>query len=96
MKKILALVLALMLVLSLCACSGDSGKTAPTSQPTAAPAPGGNEPAPAPAASGKAYPNCNADGTINLDTIAHYDAEYDYTQNEKFKVAYLVANSGPL
>ena len=44
----------------------------------------------APAADGaKAYPNCNPDGSINLDTIAHYDYEYDYTQNEKVKVAYI-------
>ena len=94
MKKILALVLALMLVFSLCACDKGGGTTNPTSAPTAAPAPGGSEPAPA--ASGKAYPNCNADGSINLDTIAHYDAEYDYSKNPKYKVAYLVANSGPL
>ena len=94
MKKILALVLALMLVFSLCACDKGGGTTNPTSAPTAAPAPGGNDSQPA--ATGKAYPNCNADGSINLDTIAHYDAEYDYSKNPKFKVAYLVANSGPL
>ena len=92
MKKTLCLVLALMLVLALFAGCNNSGTT-PTADPATA-APGGNEPAPA--ATGKAYPNCNPDGSINLDTIAHYDAEYDYTQNEKFKVAYLVQQSGPL
>ena len=35
---------------------------------------GGSE-APAPAKTGKAYPNCNDDGSINLDTIAHYDGK---------------------
>ena len=107
MKKTLALVLALLMVLGLCACAGDTGSTstpAPANQPAASggsssgdsgSSSGGSE-APAPAKTGKAYPNCNEDGSINLDTIAHYDAEYDYTQNEKFKVAYLVQQSGPL
>jgi ABC-type sugar transport system substrate-binding protein len=95
MKKILALVLALMMVFTLAACGGEGTSTTPTSQPTAAPAqPGGSDTQPA--ATGKAYPNCNPDGSINLDTIAHYDAEYDYTKNPKFKVAYLVQQSGPL
>ena len=37
----------------------------------------------------KAYPNCNEDGSINYDTIAHFDSDYDYSQTEKVKVAYI-------
>ena len=85
MKRILALVLVLMMVVCLCACGKDTNQG--SSQPQ-----GGSQPA----ASGKAYPNCNPDGTINLDTIAHYDAEYNYSQNKKIKVAYLAQTSGPL
>ena len=79
MKKILALLMALVLVVGLCACGSSGGSSSA----------GGGSSEPAPAANGKAFPNCNADGSINLDTIAHYDAEYDYTQNEKFKVMYI-------
>lgn len=42
------------------------------------------------------YPNANADGSINLDTIAHYDENYDYTQNEKIKCTYIAQDGGPL
>jgi ABC-type sugar transport system substrate-binding protein len=85
MKKILALALVLVLAVGLCACGGSGSQTPAATT-------GGDTQqgsAPAPAANGKAFPNCNADGSINLDTIAHYDAEYDYTQNEKFKVMYI-------
>ena len=43
-----------------------------------------------------AYPNCNADGSINLDTIAHYDINYDYFQNERYKCTYIAQAGGPL
>jgi len=42
------------------------------------------------------FPNANPDGSINLDTVAHYDHNYDYTQNERFKFAYLAGDGGPL
>lgn len=79
MKKTLALILALLLTLSLASC----GEKAPESTAN----PGGSS------GSGKAYPNANADGSLNLDTVAHYDPEYDYTQNTKFKVAYLATEN---
>lgn len=85
MKRVLALLLVLALAFTLCACG--KGQTGTTPGGTATNAPSGT---------GKAYPNCNADGTINLDTIAHFDNDYDYTQNTKLKVAYLVMESGPL
>ena len=103
MKKILALSLAMVLVLGLAACGGSgsqsstasakSSASAEASAPAAeasAPADASAEASEAPAADGsKAYPNCNEDGSINLDTIAHYDYEYDYTKDEKIKVAYI-------
>ena len=112
MKKILSCILALVMVLALAACGGSgtpaategpAAPDAPASQApatqapaTQAPAEGGDEPAPAPAAAGKAYPNCNADGSINLDTIGHFDPEYDYSQNPRYKVCYVSTGSSPL
>ena len=107
MKKTLALILALVLVLALCACGGktaapDTPAPATDAPATAAPAtdapatdaPTG--PADQPSAEGKPYPNCNPDGSINLDTIAHFDPEYDYYQNPRFKICYIATSSGPL
>ena len=74
------------------AAASSSSATAEASAP-AATSSDTSAPAPAAPTSGKAYPNCNEDGSINYDTIAHYDPDYDYTQNEKFKVAY-IAESG--
>jgi len=83
MKKAVALILTLVLALTLFACASND-KTPSSPAPTQSPTGG------APAADGKKpYPNCNEDGSINLDRIAHYDPEYDYTQNEKFKVTYI-------
>ena len=42
------------------------------------------------------FPNANKDGTVNLDTIAHYDVNYDYSQNERYKVTYIAQDGGPL
>ena len=91
MKKILALALVLVLAVGLCACGGTSTPAANSGSTDSGNTGTGSSTAtnPAPAASGKAYPTCNADGSINLDTIAHYDAEYDYSQNPKFKVMYI-------
>lgn len=43
-----------------------------------------------------AYPNANPDGSINLDLIAHFDPNYDYSQNPSYKLAYMSQASGPL
>ena len=86
MKKVLALLLVLAMVFSMTACGKEP---APSTTP-------GTSTGTTPAGTGKAYPNCNADGTINLDTIAHFDNEYDYTQNPKLKVAYIAQAGGPL
>ncbi len=84
MKKILALLLALVLVVGLCACGGsgsggqsDAAKEVLNSEKDTA----------------KKYPNQNPDGTINLDKIAHFDADFDYANNAKHeKLAYLAAS----
>ena len=82
MKKILAAVIVLVMMFALVAC-GDSSKPSSSS----------NSPS---VDSNKAYPNANADGSINLETIAHYDPEYDYSKNEKFKFCYIAQDGGPL
>lgn len=41
----------------------------------------------------KPFPHANEDGSINLDRIAHFDIEYDYSQNEKQKFAYCAAST---
>lgn len=105
MKRALAILLCLVLVLSLAACGGESSSTntpadnggaSSSSGGSASADNGGNSGSDAPSASGKAYPNANPDGSINLDRIGHYDSDYDYTQNPKYKVAYLVNDTGPL
>ena len=87
MKKALVILLALVMAASLCAACGDGGKTSP------APASSNPPAANTPASKGKAYPNANPDGSINLDTVAHYDVEYDYTQNPRFKFVYLATEN---
>lgn len=102
MKKVLALLLAVVMVIGLCACAAkDDGDTAPKTDKTPATdtkkdaEPAGDDAVPPPATSGSAYPNA-VDGKIDLNTIAHYDTNYDYSQNQKFKIAYLALESGPL
>ncbi|NLA88194.1 MAG: substrate-binding domain-containing protein [Clostridiales bacterium] len=83
MKKLFALLLAVCLGLSLVACGG--GTTPDTSA--------------TPPASGTAKPSADVAPTAPLteeemgldplDKVGFYDPEYDYTQNEKFKVAYM-------
>ena len=91
MKKVLALLLAVVLALSLFAC----GKTeTPEETNTGTTDSTGTTGTPAP--SGKAFPNAKADGTLDLDKVAHFDADYDYTQNEKIKVCYIAQAGGPL
>ena len=97
MKKVLAIVLALVMAFALVACGTGGTDTSPSGSAPVASDPG--TPASVAPPSGdasSAYPNANEDGTINLETIAHFDRNYDYTQNEKFKVAYIAQDGGPL
>ena len=48
-----------------------------------------------PADTGKNSPNAKADGSIDLEKIAFYDPDFDYTENGSFKVKYLTAYFGP-
>ena len=95
MKKVLAIVLALLLALTLFACADNT--TNPSTEPS-----GSTNPSSAPDASDNPgvttgmYPNANEDGTLNLDTVAHYDETYDYTQNPVYKCSYISAAGGPL
>ena len=84
MKKFLAILLVLAVAVSVFACAEK---------------PAGNDDADTDdntTVGGSAYPNAAADGTIDLNTIAHYDPDYDYTQNEKYKVCYIAQSGGPL
>lgn len=87
MRKVLVIIAMLVLVLSLCACtqsSSPSGNSSDDSETNTS------------SDSSKPYPNSNPDGSINLDTIAHFDNEYDYSQNPRCKIAYLANENGPL
>ena len=100
MKKAISLILVLMMLFTVVACNGSPAPSespssaAPSSAAPSAAAPSAE--ASAPSASGPAYPNCNPDGSINLDTIAHYDRDYDYTQNPVYKIAYMSHGPGAL
>ncbi len=95
MKKTLAIVLVLILALTLFACNSGTDTSDPTTQPSDSAEPTSSQ-APPTGSGEAAYPNANEDGTINLDTIAHFDRNYDYTQNEKYKVCYIAQDGGPL
>jgi hypothetical protein len=90
LRPALVFLLTLAMAVSLFACGGGGDEGSPP------PDEGGAAEEGAAPDSGKAYPNANSDGSINLETIAHFDPEYDYTKNPKYKVAYLVADTGPL
>jgi ABC-type sugar transport system substrate-binding protein len=91
MKKALVLLLTLGMAVFLFACGGGGG-----GDESETPSGEGDAAESVAVDSGKAYPNANEDGSPNLDFIAHYDASYDYTQNPKQKIAYLVIDTGPL
>ncbi len=94
MKRVAAILLALAMVFALVACGPkDSGGTPSAAPTSSAPAP---SVAPPSGDASSPYPNANEDGTINLETIAHFDRNYDYTQNEKYKCVYIAQDGGPL
>lgn len=89
MKKLLALLLAVCMGLAVAACGG----TATTGTP--APAESTNPPASTsvaatPSSIAPTAPLTEEDtGTDPLDKVGFYDPNYDYTQNKRFKVAYM-------
>lgn len=98
MKKVVSIVLSLVFVFALFACETKTAETPSpeSSAPSTTDSAVSNSVAPPEGDKSSAFPNANADGTINLDTIAHFDRNYDYKQNEKYKVAYLAQAGGPL
>ncbi|MBQ9464161.1 MAG: hypothetical protein IJU67_02675 [Lachnospiraceae bacterium] len=98
MKKILALALAAAMVFSLAACGGggngggggNDGGAADQGSASAdvTPDEGGG--------AAVATPHANEDGSPNLDMIAYYDPNYDYSANETLRSAYITSASGPL
>ena len=94
MKKILAIIMVMAVLMGLAACGG-KGEQPQNPQNTENTS--DSIPANASADDGGAdndvkaalFPNANDDGSINLDTIANFDPDYDYTQNERFTIAYL-------
>ena len=101
MRKLLALALAAAMVFSLAACGGGSGSGGASdgadAVESAAPAADAADAAePASAEGSVPSPHANEDGSVNLDMVAYYDPNYDYTQNERLRVAYITGASGPL
>ncbi|MDR2487418.1 MAG: hypothetical protein LBD12_05575 [Clostridiales Family XIII bacterium] len=91
LAALVAAVLVLALALSGCRNNSDGGQDA------------GESSAPPAGESGietrTGGPNANEDGSTNLDTVAYYDPDFDYTDGgsiKPFKVKYLVNSSGPL
>lgn len=99
MKKILALLIALVMSFSLFAC-GDKEKSdnLPSSEnkDNVVNSADGEEPDnsgdTADDTEKALYPNANDDGTLNLDSVANFDPDYDYKQNPELTIAY-IANS---
>ena len=97
MKKLIALLLALLMVFSLFACGGTSDDGTKDNTDANNTTDNGDSGADnsgdnTPTVTG-ATPNMNEDGTPNLDKIAHYDHDYDYSQNEKFSFVYMAWNA---
>lgn len=99
MKKVLALLLALVMVFGLVACGSsapaEEKPAADADKPASSDAPAASEGGES-AASGVATPNMNEDGSMNLDLIAHYDPNYDYSQNPTLGMAYCAASADVL
>ena len=89
MKKLVALVLAAAMVLGLAAC-GSSDSADNSTDNTAVETAGSTDNAGGDTASSTdVYPNANPDGSLNLDTVALIDPDYDYSQNPRLKVCYI-------
>ena len=84
MKKALAIVLAMLLIVGLVACNG--GTTNPAATPTPANTP--SESTPTPDATPAEPVDNTATGEIGL-----FDPDKDYSENDTFKVVYLVSNN---
>jgi ABC-type sugar transport system substrate-binding protein len=88
MKKILAILLALIMVFSLVACgSSDDGSSSDSSTTT-------NDTADNSDATTDGGDDAAYDESLTAAAgMGFYDADYDYTQNPKYKIAYMVVSS---
>ncbi len=83
MKKTLAILLALVFALSLCSCASQGSTTSPSASNASA--------------SNASASNASGDASGQFPKEAGYfDAAFDYSKFEKFKVGYLVAAASPL
>jgi len=104
MKKLIALILVAAMVLSLAACGSSDTPSGGGSTPQTEAAGGETDAAPADdsgseggsTVSGDIYPNANPDGSLNLDTVALVDPDYDYSQNPRYQVCYIASSSTAL
>ncbi|MDR3363746.1 MAG: hypothetical protein LBS91_02170 [Clostridiales Family XIII bacterium] len=93
-KRYLAIVLAIMMVmLTVLAGCGNSAQGGGSSAATP-PADSGSAPAAAPTATGG--PNALGDGSTDLENVAFFDPDFDYTSNGPYKLKYLISSVGPL
>jgi len=97
MKKTLALLLALMMAITLFASCDKETTTAtsptPTAADTATAEPGDTTTPEASESTAPTQPSENDTGSDPLDKVGFYDPDYDYTQNKKFKVGYMVVGN---
>ena len=82
--KAISLIICLAICLSALAACADKKDSGPS---------GSASPSGSPSGSSKPSPWANADGSVNLDEVAYYDPDYDYTQNERYKFKYLVVEA---
>jgi ABC-type sugar transport system substrate-binding protein len=106
-KRKLALILAIVFVAITVLAGCSSGGTDNTSTDTPADTPAQEpadsstpdsaaEPAGDAAATGGGGPNALADGSTDLENVAFFDPNFDYSSNKKFKIKYLTGFGGPL
>jgi ABC-type sugar transport system substrate-binding protein len=95
MKKAIATFIVIVMLLAIAACgNGADTSDAPTSESGSA-TPSGPPPLP-PVEEQSPFPNANPDGTINLDTIAHFDHTYNYSQNPRWEIAFIAHDNTAL
>lgn len=91
MKKAIATILACLLLFTLVACNKTDDTPAAPSPDGGASSAGDN--GGSSGAAGKSSPWANADGSVNLNRVAHFDPDYDYTQNPRWKMIYINQNA---
>ena len=92
-KKAIALIMCITICLTLLmSCSGGGSPTS-SAPPPASSAPPSSDTGGPPQSQSKNSPWQKPDGSVDLDMVAYYDPDYDYTQNEKYKFMYMTNES---